>query len=96
MVFFSGFLIMSTLITRRPQRGTAYGTTGSAQATWNEIVEPGGRKLWFKLIIGFTIVAFLGTLFIALGAALFPQSYKFYKEGNTSFPMVLCIVSLGK
>ena len=87
---------MTSVITRRPQRGSAYAhSTQNTIDNWNKIDEPGGRKLWFKLVIGFTLLATSGTAFIALGGALFQHAYNFHEEGNTALPMVLCTVSMG-
>ena len=88
---------MSTIITRRPQRGTAYSRNASyTNDHWNSIEEPGGRKLWMRLVIGFSLLAVVGTVLLALGAVLFQHAYDFHEEGHTALPMVLCIVSMGK
>ena len=87
---------MSSVITRRPQRSSAYGrSTSGTSDHWNKIEEPGGRKLWFKLVFGFTLLAVSGTALIALGATLFQHAWDFHEEGNTALPMVLCIISIG-
>ena len=88
---------MSTLITRRPQRGTAYaGNASYTNDHWNSIEEPGGRKLWMRLVIGFSLLAVVGTVLLAIGAVLFQHAYDFHEEGHTALPMVLCIISMGK
>ena len=90
---------MSTPVSRRPRRGKPYGQYGQnierTNEHWNSIEEPGGRKLWIKLVLGFSLLAVFGTILLAVGAVLFQHAYDFHHEGHTALPMAMCIVSMG-
>lgn len=87
---------MPDLVTRRPQRGSAYHSSVSyTEENWEKIEEPGGRHLWIKLVVASIGLAVLGTVLLALGSILFRTAMDFEEDGNTGLPLGLCVVSIG-
>ena len=62
---------------------------------WGRIEYPGGRDLWCKLVIGFTIVTVVGAIFIVIGAVFFEEARQIEEEKGISLALTWCVIGIG-
>ena len=82
-------------ISSRLQRDrNAYVITRTRNNSWSKLDVPGGRELWYRMVLGVVAFAVVGIIFVAVGAVLFHHTSTTIKE--TSLPAVFSIFGIGR
>ena len=67
-----------------------------SEAEWLKHQVPGGKRLYCRLVLAFSIASLVGAVFITVSAVYFSEAQRIHDEKRMSLPLALCISGMGQ